>query len=152
MTKDQRMKQVNTINIILAQAEKAIYDATSIRMRVIVTHDLPHTPDVGPWRILEVIAAALNMLPTDYAVKSKQRMYKDLKWLGITFLREYFPAMSLKDMAEYVKYEDHTSAIHALNQTKITLGLKDTYSRAFAEKYQIVLEALTQVMADKIEG
>lgn len=136
------MERINAINAIACMAEKEILNQTGLNMRVIVVGARTEKKIED---LLGIVANALGMTMADYGVSTKQRSYVDMRYLACYFLKQYYPEMTLADMAKLVGYKLHTDALNAIQMVE---RLKRTDGRGFRDVYDIVLNAVTQWEAE----
>ncbi len=92
-----------------------------------------------PLRMLHVIALALDMSPECYKTKTRVRNIVDLRFIGSLFLRQYFPALTLHQIAAYFGGQDHTSVINAISRAHNLIYVRDS---RFIKKYNTALKSV----------
>ncbi len=95
--------------------------------------------NMTPQRMLHVIALALDMSPECYKMKTRVRNIVELRFLGGLLLRQYFPALTLCQIAAYFGGQDHSSVINAISRAHNLLYVGDAQ---FLKKYTTVLKSV----------
>lgn len=95
--------------------------------------------NMTPQRMLHVIALALDMSPECYKMKTRVRNIVELRFLGGLLLRQYFPALTLCQIAAYFGGQDHSSVINAISRAQNLLYVGDAQ---FLKKYTTVLKSV----------
>jgi hypothetical protein len=140
----ERTQHVNTINAILALAEQEIQERTGLKMRVVLVEDLP-AEQKTPGKLLHVIASALDMFPSDFVIKTRKMGHVELRQMGVLFLTEYHPEISLTNAGRLAGLTSYSDAQYALKAAKEKLEGNDIM---FTGKHQMALEAVTQWLRD----
>lgn len=85
-----------------------------------------------PRRMLDVIAASLQLSPFSYALRARTRLISDLRFVGALLLRQKFPNITLHEIGLLFGGQDHTSILNALRKAEMYLYTGNT---EFTEKY-----------------
>lgn len=138
----ERFSLVNTVNTIIALAERELKEKTGIEYTLIVQAAKP-TSVPAYIEVRDIICKALGYLPSEIIAKSKVTVVVNIRYIVMTIIHEYYPSVSLSSLAACVGLTDHTSALSALKRARHLLK-NDSY---FEAQYGIAIQALTQVMA-----
>ena len=111
----------------------------SMGMGVTVVQYPTEQVNMTPQRMLHVIALALDMSPECYKMKTRVRNIVELRFLGGLLLRQYFPALTLCQIAAYFGGQDHSSVINAISRAHNLLYVGDAQ---FLKKYTTVLKSV----------
>lgn len=93
-----------------------------------------------PQRMMHVIALALDMNPECYRMKTRVRSVVEMRFIASMFLRQYFPALTLQQIAAYFGGQDHSSVINGISRAYSLLHIRDTQ---FVAKHNAALTAVT---------
>ncbi len=93
--------------------------------------------NVTPMRMLHVIALALDMNPECYRMKTRVRNIVEMRFIASIFMRQYFPALTLQQIAAYFGGQDHSSVINGISRAYELLHTRDTQ---FVAKYNTALK------------
>lgn len=96
-----------------------------------------------PQRMLHVIALALDMNPECYRMKTRIRNVVEMRFIASVFLRQYFPALTLQQIAAYFGGQDHSSVINGITRAYNLLHIRDAQ---FLAKYNAALKSVTAWM------
>ncbi len=143
----ERRRQVNAVNTILCAAEKDIFIATGLRMRLISVGDLPDYGDAAttkPQMMLKVIADALEMDYSAYTDRNRTRRLVRLRQIGCYMLHTYYPDMTQSEIGSLIGPYDHTTVIHCI---KAVTNRYESYNQMLISEHEIALEAVTQLIA-----
>lgn len=136
---------INTINVIVNEAEQQIEQLTGIRLRLLVMPRIAFAGSPDMVAIVRVISAALDMLPSDCTVRLKEPKYVHLRVLITHFVLQYYPDTSLKGVGDIMGGYDHTTII---NHKRMFKELTEGEDHEFMGKYEVALQAVTQWMAE----
>lgn len=140
----ERLKEINTVNYIIARAEQEIFASTGTRVQLLVANPLPEEVDYNNeemgQKLLQLIADALGMRYSDYSLKGRAPKYVHLRQIGAYMIRMYVPKMTLKQIAQIFNC-DHTTVLHNLRQCE---NLLNTNDEIITTKYDTALQAVTQ--------
>jgi chromosomal replication initiation ATPase DnaA len=92
-----------------------------------------------PERMLDIIAAALNMNPLCFQMKKRERAIAELRFIGAYFLRIHFPRITLYQIAALFGGQDHSSVISGLMRANNLIYTRDA---RFIEKYNAALRSV----------
>lgn len=135
---NDRLKNINSINVICCQAEADILEQTGLHMRVIVTSDHQGTCK-GPEGMLGIIANALNMTADVYNNPTRKPEVVQVRQFACHFLSEYYPEMSLEKIGLLVANYDHTTVMYSKQAVRKKLS-----EPAYEKKYELILNAVSQ--------
>lgn len=96
-----------------------------------------------PQRMLHVIALALDMNPEGYRMKTRVRSIVEMRFIASVFLRQYFPALTLQQIAAYFGGQDHSSVINGISRAYALIHTRDSQ---FLTKYNTALKSVTAWM------
>lgn len=129
--------QINQAHAIMRKCEETIHIETGLK--VVLNMSPAELVGMTPEDMLVIIVLSLGMRMDDYSRKCKKPNVVTLRFLAATFLRHYWPKLSLKKIASYFGGQDHTTIVNALKTSAIWLDNGDS---VFTSKYYIVKEAI----------
>lgn len=141
-----RRNQVNSLRNITRTAERSIEKKTGMRVSLIAhtDHRFARTPE----RMMNIIAATLDMNADTYMVKSRKREIVELRFLAAYLLRSYFPTITLQQISMLFGGQDHTSIMNGLVRARTLLEIND---EIFSHKYLLALAAVNQWLSNDTE-
>lgn len=147
MTISKRLHEVNTINTIIAQAEREILAQTGLRIKLITINELlenedPATVAISHIKVLELIANSMGLLYSDYSNSNRRKRFVMLRQIGVMLLRQYYPSITYEAIGTLYK-QDHSSVI---NQHNVGDNLLQTQDELFCSYYNNALSAITQFL------
>lgn len=134
--------QASTVSAPARRNARAAVDMVKERtgMNVAVLQYPTEMVNNTPQRMLHVIAMALDMSPEAYKMKTRVRNVVELRFIATLFLRQYFPALTLQQIAAYFGGQDHSSVINGLSRAYNLIYIQDA---EFLKKYNAVLKSVT---------
>lgn len=144
-TSMSRVKEVRTIDTILTRAEQEILILTGLKMRVLIAPEICNEDNKDVEGLFRVVCSSLGLLTTEVAEKRRNVEMVNARHLFYHFAKIYFPSVTLKHMAYVAGGQDHTTVLHGLSKVS---DLLETEERIFMTRYNTVLEAVTQWIAE----
>lgn len=89
--------------------------------------------------MLHVIALALDMNPELYRKKNRARDIVDMRFIASVMLRQFFPALTLQQIAAYFGGQDHTSVMNGISRAHSLIYARDN---SFTSKYNTALKSV----------
>ena len=136
-------QQINTVRHIARTAQQMIKDKTG--MRVCLLMEPADDAFKSPWKMLSVIATALEMGPACYSIKSRARDIVELRFIGALLLRRHFHSITLHQIAAFFGGQDHSSIISGIARAN---DLIYTGDERFIKKYYTAFK-ICKYMAKK---
>lgn len=130
-------QQISQARHITRAAEQQIMSKTGMRVTLVLCPDY-HTSKT-PQQLLKVVAAALCMDTACYTTKSREKDFVDLRFIGASLLRCYFPGITLHEITFLFGGQDHTSIMNGLSRAAMLL---DSGDERFTGKYDVALKAV----------
>jgi chromosomal replication initiation ATPase DnaA len=93
----------------------------------------------SPEGMLGIIARALNMAPDSFKARTRARPFAELRFIAAHILRQYFPKVTLQQIAALFGGLDHTSVISGLARAN---NLIYTGDEQFTTKYHSAQKAV----------
>ena len=84
---------------------------------------------LSPLEIMDIVCKEFGLKTSDIIKKGRTRTNVDLKFICIHLIKRFRPNMTLKQIATYFQYKNHTSTLHAINMAE-TLSVTDKEFRA----------------------
>lgn len=142
----KKMAKINSINMIVDLAEKAIFLETGERKRLLVMEDISKeefsaAANNEPHKMVDVIAASVGLTASELRTPNRRRELVMARQVTTVFLRMYYPSLSYKTIGELLGGQDHTTVINSL---KVSEQLKSTGNSGFMFIYSKALDAVTQ--------
>lgn len=138
-----RNKDINTINLIVLRAEQDIFRQTGEDLRLIIAPAVALNPKLDAASLVRVVCNALGETEAACHHRSREPRYVHLRALCVYFVRQYYPDMTLKNVANTVMgHDDHTQVIYYTNWMEKELDSND--DPEFKKKYDAALQAATQ--------
>ena len=127
--------QMLTARNITRAAEHQIQKETGMRISLMLNPDTisGRTPE----QLLKIVARALNMDITNYALRSRARAVVELRFIASRLLRCCFPSITLHQITLFFGGQDHTSVINGLERAEALLACGD---ESFTNKYETALK------------
>jgi chromosomal replication initiation ATPase DnaA len=92
-----------------------------------------------PEQMMRIIADALDTNLYYYQTKGRKREIVELRFVAALLLRNYYPTITLKQIAMLFGGQDHTSVINAIKKGRGLLHVKD---ELFSYKYDLATQAV----------
>ena len=96
-------------------------------------------PQHSPLAMLRIIAVRLGFEPSCFQSRSRAREVVDLRFLGAFVLRQYYPTITLKQIAGYFGGKDHSTVINAITRAQELLATGDDL---FTRQYITAISAI----------
>ena len=130
-------QQMTTARHIARSARQLIKDKTGMQVTVVLypTDTTLKTPE----KMLRVVAAALDMAPECYRMRTRIRSISELRFIAAVLIRSNFPKVTLHQIAALFGGQDHTSIINGLTRA---YDLIYTGDQRFIGKYNKALQSV----------
>ena len=138
----ERFSLVNTVNTIIALAEKELKAHTGIDYTLIAQAAKPPTAPAYI-EVRDIICKALGYLPAEIIARNQTKVIVSVRHIVISIVHQYYPSVSLIALAECVGLTHHKTVLDSLKRSKELLKSDDL----FQQQYDIAIQAITQVMA-----
>lgn len=102
-----------------------------------------------PLRMLHVIALTLDLSPECYRLKTRIRPIVEMRFIASVLLRQYFPGLTLQQIAKYFGGQDHSSVINAISRANELIYVRDA---PFMKKYNKVMNTVTKWLQKETFG
>jgi len=129
------VQTINTARHIARSAQRLIKDKTGMRVSLLMEpiDDTFKTP----WKMLEIVASALDLSPACYSLKSRARDIAELRFIGALMVRRHFHSITLNQVAAFFGGQDHSSIISGMARAN---NLIYTGDERFMKKYYTALK------------
>lgn len=132
-------QEISLARNITRAAEQQIMNKTGMRVTLLLCPDY-HTSKT-PGQLLKVVAASLGMDCHCFKVRSREREFVDLRFIGASLLRCFFPGITLHEITVLFGGQDHTSIMNGLSRAAMLLASGD---EKFTAKYDLALKSVNK--------